>query len=75
MGVDAEGRAVLLVRIAAPPSDGAANAALVDLLAAELSLRKREVTIHSGETGRNKQVHIAGEAPALMARLSAVCGH
>ena len=60
------------VRIAAPPAEGAANAALVDLLALALGLRKRDVTIRSGETRRNKQVHLSGEPKALIERLIAL---
>ncbi|MDM7956707.1 MAG: DUF167 family protein [Blastomonas sp.] len=71
-GQDADGRAVLLVRIAAPPAEGAANAALIDLLAAALAVRKRDVAVQSGETARNKQVHVAGDARALGERLSAL---
>lgn len=72
IGQDAEGRSVLAVRIAAPPSEGAANAALVDLLASALAQRKRDVTIQSGETGRNKQVHVAGDSEKLIIRLIAL---
>lgn len=69
---DADGRAVLAVRIAAPPAEGAANAALIDLLAAALAVRKRDVTIHSGGTGRNKQVGVAGDSGELIDRLRAL---
>lgn len=69
LGTDVAGRAVLLVRIASPPVDGAANTALVDLLAGALGLRKRDIVIGSGETGRNKQVVICGDPEALIARL------
>ncbi len=72
IGADADGRAVLMVRIAAPPSEGAANAALIDLLAASLGLRKRDITIRSGETGRNKQVHLAGDGAQIAAGLAAL---
>lgn len=71
LGADAEGRPVLMVRVAAPPAEGAANAALIDLFAAALSLRKRDISIRSGETGRNKQVHIAGDAVGISALLAA----
>ena len=65
---------MLAVRIAGPPSEGAANADLVDLLAAAPGIRKGDVVIHRGETGRNKQVHVAGDAMALIARLEALNG-
>lgn len=72
LGEDSHGRAVLCVRIAAPPADGAANAALVDLLAFALGLRMRDVTIQSGETARTKQVHLSGDPKALIDRLIAL---
>lgn len=72
---DADGRAVLTVRVAAPPAQGAANAALVTLLAAALGVRKRDVEIVSGDTGRNKQVRLRGDSDALAERLLALCPH
>jgi uncharacterized protein len=50
----------LLVRLAAPPVDGAANDALVGFLAARLHVPRRAVRIVSGERGRRKRVAIAG---------------
>ena len=50
----------LLVRLAAAPVDGAANAELIDLIARALHVPKRDVTIVSGERSRNKRVRIAG---------------
>ncbi len=66
---DADGRPLLRVRLAAPPVEGAANRALVALLAAGFALRKADVTIRAGETGRVKRVHLAGDPPALLRRL------
>ncbi|MDE3154684.1 MAG: DUF167 domain-containing protein [Acidobacteriota bacterium] len=57
----------LLVRLAAPPVDGAANDALVTLLARLLHLPIRAVTILRGERGREKQVRIDGLPPAEVA--------
>jgi uncharacterized protein (TIGR00251 family) len=65
----ADGRAVLRLRIAAPPVEGAANAALLASLAAGLAIRKSDLTIRSGQTGRLKIVHIGGDPEALAARL------
>ena len=60
----------LLVRIAAAPVDGAANDALVALLAKALGRPKRAVTILSGETSRTKRVRVEGvtaeEARAML---------
>ena len=50
----------LLVRLAAAPVDGAANAELIDVIARALHVAKRDVTIVSGERGRKKRVRIAG---------------
>ena len=50
----------VLIRLAAAPVEGAANAALIDLIARALHIPKRDVTIVSGERSRNKRVRIAG---------------
>ena len=68
---DADGRPVLQVRLAAPPVDGAANAALVAVVAAALDLRQREVTIVAGKRSRSKRLHLAGEPAELTRRLDA----
>jgi uncharacterized protein (TIGR00251 family) len=68
----ADGRAALAIRIAAPPVDGAANAELIAFLSKALGVRKSDVTINSGETGRLKRVSIAGDALAIADRLRAL---
>ena len=50
----------LLVRLAAPPVEGAANAALIEFLASALDLPRRSIRIVSGERSRRKRVAIAG---------------
>ena len=50
----------VLIRLAAAPVDGAANAELVDLIARLLHVPKRDVHIVSGEKSRHKRVHVAG---------------
>jgi uncharacterized protein len=58
----------LLVRVAAPPVDGAANDALVDLLAAAFGVPRREVQLVSGEHSRSKRVIVHGlDAEAVRA--------
>jgi len=52
--------AAILVRLAAPPVDGAANDALIAFLSAALDLPRRQITIVSGERSRDKRVRIAG---------------
>jgi uncharacterized protein YggU (UPF0235/DUF167 family) len=57
---DAAGRAYLKVRVAAPPVDGEANAALEALIAKTLKIPRGGVRIVGGETARVKQVEIDG---------------
>lgn len=64
---DEAGRAYLKVRVAAPPVDGAANAALVRLIAKALGLPARAVQIAAGETARIKQLEIEGVDAAALA--------
>ena len=61
----------LRVWLTAPPVDGAANAALLALLAERLGVPKRAVTLIRGETAREKVVAIAGiDAETLRQRLA-----
>jgi uncharacterized protein len=62
----------LKIQLAAPPVDGEANAALVEFLAEALSVRKGEVALLRGETGRRKTVRVAGVSAA--AALAALAG-
>ena len=48
------------VRVAAPPTDGKANAAVVALLAETLARRQRDVEIVSGHASRDKTVALTG---------------
>ncbi len=57
----------LKVQLAAPPVDGEANAALVEFLAAALGVRRSEVAIVRGETGRRKTVRVVGSTAAAAA--------
>jgi uncharacterized protein (TIGR00251 family) len=54
----------LKIQLAAPPADGEANAVLVDFLADALGVRKSDVVIVRGETGRRKTVRVAGASVA-----------
>ncbi|WP_100934626.1 DUF167 family protein [Candidatus Chlamydia corallus] len=45
----------LKVRVTEPPEKGKANDAVISLLAEALSLPKRDVTLISGETSREKK--------------------
>lgn len=70
VGLDANGRPVLQIRLAAPPVEGAANEALIAFLAELLDLRKRDVVIRSGHKARTKIVELAGTPDVLLARLA-----
>jgi hypothetical protein len=56
----------LKVSLTAPPVDGAANEALIALLAAALHVPKRAVTITHGHTSKLKTVRIAGVSEAAL---------
>jgi uncharacterized protein len=64
----------LKVRIAAPPQDGRANAALEALLAAALGLRKSAVRVAAGHGSARKRVEIDGVERAELERRLAVAG-
>ena len=65
----------LVVKVTAPPVDAAANDAVVALLADQLDLPKRHVSIVIGATGRSKTVELSGmTTDRLRARLSAILG-
>ncbi|MEW6525282.1 MAG: DUF167 domain-containing protein [Spirochaetota bacterium] len=51
---------VLRVHLNAPPVDGKANKALVELLAEMVHVPKSSIEIVRGEKGRNKQIKIKG---------------
>jgi uncharacterized protein (TIGR00251 family) len=48
------------VRVTAPPEDGRANDAVLDLLAKQLELPRRSVSIVSGHAAREKIVRLEG---------------
>ena len=54
----------LRVKLAAPPVDGKANAALIAWLAQELGLAKRDLRVRRGAAARHKQVEI--DAPLAL---------
>ena len=62
--IDGMRAGALLVRLAAPPVEGAANDALVTLLASTLGVPRRSVRLIAGERSRNKRVVIDGPTAA-----------
>jgi len=69
-----DGRDVLKARVRAAPHEGAANEALVTLLAKALGIPPRNVEIVSGTTSRIKRMHVVGDAAALTAKLEKILG-
>jgi uncharacterized protein len=65
---DEAGRAVLKVRVSAAPADGAANAAVIALVAKALKRPKSDIRIAAGEAARIKRLEIAGANEADLAR-------
>jgi hypothetical protein len=61
----------LKIRLAAPPVDGKANAALIAFLAKACGVSKSAVELVSGDTCRAKRVRVTG---ADAARVEALCG-
>ena len=54
----ASGDRVLQARVTAPPVDGKANKALIQLLAREFKVPRSKVRILQGETSRDKLVEL-----------------
>lgn len=72
--LDADGRPAIKARVSAPPVDGAANVALVKLLAKELGVAKSKIRFASGETARIKRLLIVGDSGVLVRTLRAKTG-
>jgi hypothetical protein len=67
----ADGAPVLKVLVTAPAAEGRANHALLQLLAREWDLPRRDLAIVGGQKSRRKTVCIAGEPLLLLKRLGA----
>jgi len=64
----------LKIRVTAPPVDGAANAALIAVLAEVLGIPRSQLAIRSGHNSRRKVVRITGvDRPRVEASIAAVC--
>ena len=69
----ADGTTVLKARVRAAASEGAANAALMQLLAKSMGVALRDVSLVAGATSRIKRLKIDGLGPALAATLEKLC--
>lgn len=65
-----DGRKVLLARVRTAPEDGAANAALLKLLAKGVGIPASRAEIVSGHTARIKTVRLGGDGPGIAAALA-----
>ncbi len=68
----ANGLPALQIRLAAPPSDGEANEALIDFLAEALDLHKAAIVIKSGEKVRIKLLLLSGDPAKIAPRVDAL---
>ena len=57
-------------RLAAAPVEGAANAALIALIAKAFALPKRDVSLIAGQTARIKRLKLSGD-PQRLAQIAA----
>jgi uncharacterized protein (TIGR00251 family) len=74
-GVQGEQNGALKVAVTAPPEDGRANQALVEVLRETLGLKRSQVELVSGQTARDKRFLIRGLSRAeLEARLAEALG-
>ena len=71
--IGADGREELEIRVAEAPADGAANEAVVKLLARMLGISRAEVKVVSGASSRHKRIAIPFELDEARRRLS--CGN
>lgn len=53
----------LKLRVAAPPLEGRANAALVAFLSKQLGVPQRQIEVAQGESGKQKTVVVTGLGP------------
>jgi len=65
----ADGREELEVRVAEAPADGAANAAVIRLLAVALGLPKSQLSLVAGHTSRHKRIAVPLELDEVKRRL------
>ena len=67
-----DGRSVVKARVRAPASDGAANAALVNLVARALDIAPRDIALKSGAASRIKRLLIRGDTGVITAVLERI---
>ena len=65
-----DGKRAVEVSVAADAQDGKANRALIERLAKEWGLGKKQIDIKAGQTGRLKIVEIRGDSHELTRKIS-----
>lgn len=68
----ADGSCVLIVRVTAPPNKGAANDAVIALVAKALGLSKSTLSLASGQTSRTKVIRARAPHDVLRSALDAL---
>lgn len=69
-GIQGERAGMLKVAVTAPPEDGKANQAILELLRDRLDLRRTQIELLSGQTSREKKILIRGvDADQLLAQI------
>jgi uncharacterized protein len=68
-GIDGLRAGAVLIRLAAAPVEGAANDALIALLATLLDVSRTQIHIVAGERSRQKRVRIEGVTADAIRRL------
>ncbi|HUG07151.1 MAG TPA: DUF167 domain-containing protein [Candidatus Limnocylindria bacterium] len=67
--VAGERNGALLVRVTAPPLEGRANDAVVELLAETLGVPRSAIRVERGAAARTKRVSVPRDAEAALRRL------
>jgi uncharacterized protein (TIGR00251 family) len=74
-GVQGEQNGALKVAVTAPPEDGRANQALLEVLREALGLKRSQVELLSGQTSRDKRFLIRGvDREELLRRVAELLG-
>jgi uncharacterized protein len=66
----AEGRRAIKVSVTAPPQDGRANEALLQLLSQVWGIPRRDLSLTAGAGSRRKIVRVVGDSRQLLDKLS-----
>jgi uncharacterized protein len=53
-------RGMVKIKVTAPPVDGMANKAVIELISKELKVPKKDIAIISGDKSKNKKIRIHG---------------